>query len=332
MRRASGDPNERTDESNDRANEPTEPIPLTTRNRLITSEDPYHVHKTFGFLSVVNFLYRYLYVLPTTGTLGYETITTFNTATIVLHMLLSSSSIIFKVLTQRLVKKPLLIYKEYQLHTILFTARAIMPYAYDCVAFHWGYRRIDVLIADNPYIPFLAITAIHLMVDLVSQHHGTPGMTTVRCSNKTKRPVQTAIRRMFSFYQIVAMGSLFATTSRNVSNLGFNMLVAIQSSTFLMTLVRKNIIHPFTHLGIYGACLVASTFVISKSFDTMFWFLCMCVFGGRIMGISKYILWHGFHGYYFGIPLISPISLAADSTIGSIDSVERFRELFAVSM
>jgi len=55
------------------------------------------LHKTLGILSLLSFIYRYLYVFPMTGTLGFEG-STFDYVTLALHMALSSSSLIFHVL------------------------------------------------------------------------------------------------------------------------------------------------------------------------------------------------------------------------------------------
>jgi hypothetical protein len=278
-------------------------LPSRPINKLVTNEDPYHLHKTLGLLSLINLLYRYMYILPLMGTLGYETISNNNTVTVAVHTLLPTSSLIFKVLTYRLAKKPLIIYKEYQLHTILFTLRSVLPYTYDCIAYHAGYRRINVLMSETPYIPFLAIMSIHMMADIVTRYHGTSGMTTIRCSNKSTKLYQLILRRTFSFYQFLAIGTMLAAKPTNVSNLGFNALLGIQSSAFLMTLARKNLISSYTYLSLYLSFLGIGTVVMCKEFDVTFFLLCMCVFGGRIMGISKYILWSGFHCYYIGYSL-----------------------------
>lgn len=275
------------------------------KSRLITYEDPYHVHKTLGIACLVNFVYRYLYRLPTYGSLGYEEATAFNTATMFAHLMLSSSSLIFNVLRRRLPKKPLLIYEEYRLHTILFTLRGCGPYLYDVLVRNAGRPELTLahVLTTSPYTPFFAIMCLHLLVDWVSYIHGTPGLTTVRVANKSKRLSTILFRRSFSFYQIIAFASMVAASDTHISNMGYNTLIAIQSSTFLMTLVRKNIIRPYTHLAVYGACLVASTGYIFRWNDWHLMLISAAVFAGRICGISKYVLWHGVNGYYHGVPL-----------------------------
>lgn len=92
--------------------------------KLFTKEDPIYLHKTFGFLSLLSFIYRYFYVFPKYGNLGFEG-TWFDYLTLAVHMTLSCSSIIFHVLPQRLLKRPLVIYEEYRLHAIIFTMSSV---------------------------------------------------------------------------------------------------------------------------------------------------------------------------------------------------------------
>ena len=93
--------------------------------KLFTKEDKMNVHKILGFMALLSFCYRYLYVLPTTGTLGMGH-DFFSYFTLLHHMLLSCSSLIFHVLEHRNKRNPLIIYEEYRLHAILFTAKAIL--------------------------------------------------------------------------------------------------------------------------------------------------------------------------------------------------------------
>ena len=40
--------------------------------KLFTVEDPHMLHKVLGLLSVLSFIYRYGFVYPRTGTLGFD--------------------------------------------------------------------------------------------------------------------------------------------------------------------------------------------------------------------------------------------------------------------
>jgi hypothetical protein len=251
-------------------------------DRLFTSEDKHYLHKTLGLLAVLNFLYRYFYVFPTTGSLGYEESNLFNHATMFVHFMLSSSSLIFHVIKKRLPRKPLIIYKEYQIHAILFTARACAPYVLQ------HFNMLDMY----PVI----ILAVHLLVDHVTRVYGTPGVTAVRVRNNSKKKFIRYTRLFFSFYQIMALASHLG--NRELSNMGFNALIAIQSSAFLMTLHRKGIISWRPYLFWYGFALVLSYFVMLRVEPWYFLPICLACFAIRVQGVSKYIIWAV---YYLGV-------------------------------
>ena len=63
-----------------------------------------------------------------------------------------------------------------------------------------------------------------------------------------------------------------------MADLGFNTLITIQSSAFLMTLVRKNIIKIKWHMIIYSFCLAISSYYIIKTHDIYFLILSLIVF------------------------------------------------------
>jgi len=265
-------------------NEIHSPISNTIVQKLFTGEDKFNVHKTLGLICLANFIYRYSYWLLY-GTLGYETTTIMNTFTMSAHMALSSTSLFFHVLSKRLKMRPLIIYKEYQLHTILFTFRSIIWYFAPKF-----YKGVDIL-------P-IGLLIIHLLVDVVSHFYGTEGMTTVRVQNRSKNIATIAYRKFFSFYQILATACQLSSTEFNVANTSFNFLIAIQSSTFLMTLVRKNLIRPTTHLAIYGFCLFLSTAHLCQNYDIEIFVGALIVFLLRTQGINKYLLWFSFYSVW----------------------------------
>ena len=40
--------------------------------KLATNEDPHHIHKTLGAIALASFAYRYGWVYPAKGTLGFD--------------------------------------------------------------------------------------------------------------------------------------------------------------------------------------------------------------------------------------------------------------------
>jgi hypothetical protein len=93
------------------------------------------MHKFFGLFAVCSFIYRFYYVFPMTGTLGFNG-HWFDHFTVAMHMCLSASSLIFEVLKLRIMKRPLVIWEEYRLHAISFTARGVSVYLF---AVFWPY-------------------------------------------------------------------------------------------------------------------------------------------------------------------------------------------------
>jgi hypothetical protein len=159
--------------------------------------------------------------------------------------------------------------------------------------------------SPSSYSWVLAILGIHVLVDVVTVYHGTPGLTTVRVADNSRNSPIFVIRRIFGLYQITVIVSMIRAAvigdSCAMSSIGFNGLIAIQSSTFLMTLVRKNIIRPYTHLGIYGLCLVFSTWYMINICGWQLIPMSCIVFGGRMIGINKYVLWNMFFIYVYGM-------------------------------
>ena len=143
-------------------------------SKLKTKEDGYHIHKTLGILSVLSFIYRYGYVYPRQGNLGFDG-RAFDWASIIVHTMLACSSILFRVPAERLKKSPMVIYEEYRQHAILFTVRSFSACA------------LGMLLPDQAYpaayIAPILMMAHHLIADRITSIHGT-GNTSVRADGE----------------------------------------------------------------------------------------------------------------------------------------------------
>jgi hypothetical protein len=255
--------------------------------KLFTKEDPLYFHKTFGLLCLTSFLYRYAYIYPRFGNLGFEN-TWFDWATMAVHMLLSSSSLIFHVLPRRVLSRPVMIWEEYRLHAIVFTLRCMVVFALGVFAIesHWRRDRSTLL-------QFFCVMPIHIAADIITSKFGTPNTTTVRVKND--HCLQTkVILRFYAFYQFLALGAHLTPHAR-LPDLAFNSLIAIQSSAFLMTLVRKGLVETHTHGLVYTFCLFVSGYHILRlhgSWDFVLGvslvFATRLYFGNRV---SKFWLW-----------------------------------------
>ena len=262
--------------------------------RLFTHrEDPGHAHAFLGLCSVASFIYRYGTVYLRQGTLGFEGVSVANCITMALHLALSTSSMFFRVLKTRIMKRPMIIWEEYRLHAIVFTLRCVAVFLLAAAG-----------LGQNRYALGLTVGAHHLIADLVTRRHGRPDSSTVRVDDaglqnritsqygRLNALLSTAGMRFYSFYQFSAIASHITPNAR-MADLGWNALIAIQSSAFLMTLYRKGIIRSETHALLYTGCLCVSLFHIHDCFRSWLLFAKIGVaFAARVLlRWNKYIIW-----------------------------------------
>ena len=175
--------------------------------KLFTDEDRYFFHKVLGLLNLGIYFYRYAYMLPFTGSLGFDN-SNFTFITFALTIALSASSLIFHVLDKRITKNPLIIYEEYRLHAILFTIRAV------------GISVIGILYPNNKYAIIAFMLLMHGLVDFVTYKYGTKGVTAVRNNNGGNLFIK-GLRIFFSYYQFTAIAS-HLTVDPRLNDLGWN--------------------------------------------------------------------------------------------------------------
>lgn len=254
-------------------------------SKLSTYEDPDFIHKSLGISSLISFIYRYGYVYPKTGTLGF-TGTYMDWVTMAIHTCLAFSSILFRVPEKRIDHKPMVIYEEYRQHAMVFSARCTSVFA--CA----------ILYPDSPrwFVPTV-VCLHHMMADRITAKHGT-GSTAVRAnSDKPGSQVPDYYKKiglLYSFYQFLAVASHILPNPL-LADLAYNAIIAIQSSAFMMTLYRKRIIRGRTHVVVYSSCLLLSAFHILRLIGWAAYILVLCAFALRVnvpRGYNnKYFIW-----------------------------------------
>ena len=263
-------------------------LPLRRRlGKLFTKEDPVHLHKTLGILSLASYLYRYAYVYPTEGELGFTDHDLRDWLGFGIHVALSTSSLIFTVILHRILDKPTIIWEEYRLHAIIFTWRGFAVYAFHALwpaevdPSHPGRYGSDLQIACL----WGVIVAIHLLVDQVTVWYGNPTETTVRGDGSRAGPKFKRLMRFYSLYQFLALAGHLTVHPMGCDN-GWNPMIAVQSSAFCMTLYRKRLIRGKTHAMIYSLCLFVSALHILRIMDNYQYFLLkvLLVFLLRVQG------------------------------------------------
>jgi hypothetical protein len=297
-------------------------------SKLMTREDGYHLHKTLGLLSLVNFIYRYAYVYPKYGNLGYNGqtgnrhLSMLNWATMLIHTCLAFSSIIFRVPKHRINNKPMVIYEEYRQHAMVFTLRCLVVFV------------IATLFPAAPaWGPPLGVMACHLLADRITAIHGTVGNTAVRA---TKKHLQLStfyqgVGKLYSLYQFLAIGSHISPNAR-LADLAFNAVIAIQSSAFMMTLYRKRIVRGRTHMVVYAFCLLLSGYHICRLLGWWSCLLVTCTFILRIktprQWSNKYVCWFVFLvmlNFTWCKEVLLPLLLT--SNVGPIIETDAFKGL-----
>lgn len=216
----------------------------TNLHKLFTKEDPVHLHKVLGFVSLANYIYRY-YLLLVYGSMFINT--PVDMALMGVHGLLSVSSLIFHIPAKRHAKLPM-IYPEFRLHSIAFAMRSVI-----CCF-------IEYYALDKYKLGFKmsACFVTMLAADKITSIYAQPGDTTMRAmpfSETTDEKSKRLITKFHSNQQVSA--TLFMLLNMDAA---FSPMFAIQFAAFLMTLVRKSIIKPNTWHLLYSWALMINIF------------------------------------------------------------------------
>lgn len=239
-----------------------------------------HFHKFFGLLALVNML---LYLTPYHQSLvdyfGRERLMCLS----VVHLILALSSFEFRVPRAR--NGLYTIYKEMQLHTIIFTLRS-----WSVMVGAWVFG-IENIIYRSAYVLMW-----HLAADWATKTFPTPtGETTIRRSVNGEKGYQHHGRIVhfalfwFSFSQLVGTFMMMVDTPNAVRNAMF-VMTPVQVSAFLATLVRKGYFRSETSFVCYWA-------VISPIFFYHHWAPIEVAFMTVIgllrfkMRVNKYAMW-----------------------------------------
>lgn len=241
---------------------------------LFTKEDRFHIHKILGLLCLLN------YILQIGHSLIYGTTYRLD-ITLWPHFLLHLSTFIFHVRAKRTSQSKrtkYMIWSEMRWHALIFAYRAIL------VMWFPEYR---------VPIVFLAM----FLADVASKLTGDSNETTVRgIKGKQRSFMSTLYGSLFSSSQlgatILCLG-LFDGEIRNI--LVFFALIPIQLSSFLMTLVRKNLCNPSMWTYVYTLTLLLNYFFYFVEFKT----LNIVPYSVGVFLLRKYI----FTGKYMKYPL-----------------------------
>jgi len=221
---------------------------------LITNHDRFHLHKIVGTMCLLHYFIR-LYFLVVFGTMFFDTNSPITWITPVFHLSLSVSSLIFHVPKIRFDSK-VIIWKELQLHNIVFTSRSAVVYLYTLMSSSQQYQDIG---------RFAIIIVHHLIADAITNKYMIKDKTTTRgipWGENISPAFKSIVKKYYAVCQVFALHALLFCEGNTQLESAFLIMFPIQLSTFLMTLVRKNIISNNTWHMCYGMSL-ATPFLIT---------------------------------------------------------------------
>jgi len=229
---------------------------------LFTHHDNYNLHKILGFLCLSHYFIRF-YWLIMYGTMYLQYNSIYTWATPICHLFLSLSSFIFHVPKTRFDSK-IIIWKELQLHNIIFTSRSAISMLY------WLIFNIT---DNNKYYNLhiiarlIIVIAHHYVADNITNKYSINYKTTTRdinwenISDNTKK----YMKKYYAICQILAINAILLSESDETGAVfldsAFLIMFPIQLSAFLMTLVRKNIISNILWHVFYSASLSTPYFI-----------------------------------------------------------------------
>jgi hypothetical protein len=188
--------------------------------KFFTHEDHYNIHKLLGITSFVHFIYRFALIYKN-GVAGFNNTNVYYV--VLLHGVLSISSLMFKIPSNRVKKQPM-IYPEFRLHSILFALRSLLV-----MLFH-----------NNSLVRVFIVIGTLIGADIVTFFLKKD--TTMRgmpFSDKVPIWFRKNLNTFYSVSQVMATMNTMRSPSIDSS---FVILFPIQIAAFLMTCVRKGLI------------------------------------------------------------------------------------------
>ena len=225
---------------------------------LITHHDPYHIHKSLGLLVLLHYLYRFYLVFQTGTAFPPSEPTAVALCSVLLHGLLSWSSLLLPLPHRRNFSKPM-IWPEFRFHSIVFASRHVLTTILSLANLWPSDDREDVLC--NSLARAAIILGTVKAASLVTDRYGDRKMRTTNnmpYEKNVSTSQQLAIKRLYTSAQF---GSTI-TSLLNDPSMNFAPLLGIQMAPLLMTLVRKNKISTGAYHRIYAVSLSLGYVVI----------------------------------------------------------------------
>jgi hypothetical protein len=221
------------------------------KKQLITHEDPMHVHKTIGILCMVSYLFRLVQTGP--SDMGFVTYPSLTIPTILLHLCLNMTSLVFKIPARR-ISSGYRIWPEYRLHSLVFLCRAlaVMALYYYEQTYHTK--------------PYYDINLIIVVLGMMAADYSSYTQRQYRSS--TIRDLDTSDLNKFLF----SVAQFCGTTNilygiRYRYSIQMLAVIVVQCNAFMMTVRRKNLAGHSSLVAMYGFALFVSMSICVYEFN-----------------------------------------------------------------
>ena len=262
----------------------------TKISKLITHEDKFHIHKSMGVISLLNYFYL-LFDSLYSGATAEMTLRSVDGSFIRLtwvHTILSLSALQFLIPRTRTGILPM-IWQEFRAHSIVFAVRSFLIIN----ALYFLFDSKDTTSTSAIAVRLAFVLFAMKMADFSTEHlRENPKETTTATMpywSDCPASLQSAIKYFYTHSQFMAtIVCLFA-------EIPYILAVAfpIQIASFLMTLVRKNIISAFWYHMFYGGSLLI-VYLINAA-DVKLYPLILIgvalIYARVNLKLNKYVLW-----------------------------------------
>ena len=268
----------------------------TKISKLITHEDKFHIHKTMGIISLLNYFYL-LFDCFYSGAAAEMTLRSVNGGFIGLtwvHSILSLSALQFLIPRTRTGILPM-IWQEFRAHSIVFAVRSFFIINVLYFLFHHSDDKSEDTTTSIPAlvirlaIVLLAMKLADVSTEYLRENEKETTTATMPYWSDCPAALQSAIKYFYTHSQFMA------TIVCLFGKIPYVLAVAfpIQIASFLMTLVRKNIISSFWYHMLYAGSLLI-VYLINVADVTLYPIILIgvaLIYARIHMKVNKYALW-----------------------------------------
>lgn len=254
---------------------------------LFTHHDPHHAHAIVGALVLVQFAWRWWWLIAHGSMWQLHEPVVVRIATVALHAALPLLSFQLPLPTRRNMSAPM-IWPEFRYHSALFSARHVLS----CALVH--------LIPTPHARVVMQLLLAHATMRAASIVTAVMGDVHSRTTNAMPYPPAMSsldVRLTKEFYTYAQMFATAMSISGD-ADLAYMPLLAIQLAPFMMTLVRKHLVGATTYHIVYACALAApllGQLMVSSTRLHAAWFAMVCGFVARQLrvryGYGKHVTW-----------------------------------------